>query len=499
MELLDNLALGFGVALSPANLLFCLIGAMIGTLIGVLPGLGPATTIALLLPVTYYLSPVAAMIMLSGIYYGAQYGGSTTAILVKLPGEASSVVTILDGHAMAERGRAGAALAVAALASLFAGTVATLLIAVASPLLSRAALKFGAAEYFSLMVFGLAGAVVLAQGSVLKAVAMVFLGLFLGLIGTDLMTGVQRFTFDNATLSDGVGFIPLSMGLFGIAEILVNLEKREYKKPIPVIGSLMPTREELRQSVMPTFRGTAIGSLLGILPGGGAMLSSFAAYAFEKKIAADPSRFGQGAIEGVAAPESANNAGAQTSFIPMLTLGIPSNPVMAMMVGALLIQGIAPGPRVMIEQPQLFWGLIASMWIGNLMLVVINLPLIGIWVSMLKLPYRFLFPAIMVICAVGVYSLNNSLFEIGIMIVFSLVGYVFIKLGCEPAPLLLGFILAPLMEDNLKRALLLSQGDPMTFVERPVSLALLLGAAFLFLLIIAPVFRKTRAAAFEEV
>jgi putative tricarboxylic transport membrane protein len=399
---------------------------------------------------------------------------------------------------MAERGRAGAALAVAALASLFAGTISTLLIAVASPLLSRAALKFGAAEYFSLMVFGLAGAVVLAQGSVLKAVAMVFLGLFLGLVGTDLMTGVQRYTFDNATLSDGIGFIPLSMGLFGIAEILVNLEKREYKKPIPVIGSLMPTREELRQSMMPTIRGTAIGSLLGVLPGGGAMLSSFAAYAFEKKIAADPSRFGQGAIEGVAAPESANNAGAQTSFIPMLTLGIPSNPVMAMMVGALLIQGIAPGPRVMIEQPQLFWGLVASMWIGNFMLVIINLPLIGIWVSMLKLPYRYLFPAIMVICAIGVYSLNNSLFEIGIMIVFSLVGYVFIKLGCEPAPLLLGFILAPLMEDNLKRALLLSQGDPMTFIERPVSLALLLCAAFLFLLIIAPVFRKTRETAFEE-
>jgi putative tricarboxylic transport membrane protein len=498
MELLDNLSFGFSVALSPANLLFCLIGALIGTLIGVLPGLGPATTIALLLPVTYYLSPIPAMIMLAGIYYGAQYGGSTTAILVKLPGEASSVVTVLDGHAMAERGRAGAALAVAALASLFAGTISTLLIAVASPLLSRAALKFGAAEYFSLMVFGLAGAVVLAQGSVLKAVAIVFLGLFLGLVGTDLMTGVQRYTFDNATLSDGIGFIPLSMGLFGIAEILVNLEKREYKKPIPVIGSLMPTREELRQSMMPTIRGTAIGSLLGVLPGGGAMLSSFAAYAFEKKIAADPSRFGQGAIEGVAAPESANNAGAQTSFIPMLTLGIPSNPVMAMMVGALLIQGIAPGPRVMIEQPQLFWGLVASMWIGNFMLVIINLPLIGIWVSMLKLPYRYLFPAIMVICAIGVYSLNNSLFEIGIMIVFSLVGYVFIKLGCEPAPLLLGFILAPLMEDNLKRALLLSQGDPMTFIERPVSLALLLCAAFLFLLIIAPVFRKTRETAFEE-
>ncbi len=498
MELLDSLALGFNVALSPTNLLFCLVGALIGTLIGVLPGLGPATTIALLLPVTFYLSPVAAMIMLAGIYYGAQYGGSTTAILVRLPGEASSVVTVLDGYAMAEKGRAGAALAVAALASLFAGTVATLLIAIASPLLSRIALKFGAAEYFSLMVFGLAGAVVLAQGSVLKAVAMVFLGLFLGLVGTDLMTGVQRYTFSNATLSDGIGFIPISMGLFGIADILVNLEKREEKAPIAVIGRLMPTREEFVQSVMPSIRGTVIGSLLGILPGGGAMLSSFAAYAFEKKIAKDPSRFGQGAIEGVAAPESANNAGAQTSFIPMLTLGVPSNPVMAMMVGALLIQGIAPGPRVMTEQPELFWGLIASMWVGNLMLVIINLPLIGMWVAMLRLPYRFLFPAILIICAIGVYSLNNSLFEVGIMAVFSLVGYCFIKLGCEPAPLLLGFILAPLMEDNLKRAMLLSQGDPMTFLQRPVSLALLVCAAFLFLLIIAPAFRRTRRTAFEE-
>jgi putative tricarboxylic transport membrane protein len=498
MELLDSLILGFHVALSPTNLLFCLVGALIGTLIGVLPGLGPATTIALLLPVTFYLSPVAAMIMLAGIYYGAQYGGSTTAILVRLPGEASSVVTCLDGYAMAEKGRAGAALAVAALGSLFAGTVATFLIAIASPLLSRVALKFGAAEYFSLMVFGLAGAVVLAQGSVLKAVAMVFLGLFLGLVGTDLMTGVQRYTFGSATLSDGIGFIPISMGLFGIADILVNLEKSEEKKPIAVIGSLWPTWLEFRQSMMPSVRGTAIGSLLGILPGGGAMLSSFAAYAFEKKIAKDPSRFGQGAIEGVAAPESANNAGAQTSFIPMLTLGVPSNPVMAMMVGALLIQGIAPGPRVMIEQPELFWGLIASMWIGNLMLVVINLPLIGMWVAMLRLPYRFLFPAILIICAIGVYSLNNSLFEVGIMAVFSLVGYAFIKLGCEPAPLLLGFILAPLMEDNLKRALLLSQGDPMTFLQRPVSLALLLLAAFLFLLIVAPAFRRTRETAFEE-
>ncbi len=498
MELLDNLILGFNVALSPANLLFCLLGALIGTLIGVLPGLGPATTIALLLPVTFYLSPVAAMIMLSGIYYGAQYGGSTTAILVRLPGEASSIVTCLDGYAMAEKGRAGAALAIAALGSLFAGTIATFLIAIASPLLSRVALKFGAAEYFSLMVFGLAGAVVLAQGSVLKAVAMVFLGLFLGLVGTDLMTGVQRYTFDSATLSDGIGFVPISMALFGIADILVNLERSDEKKPVAVIGRLMPTREEFLQSVMPSLRGTVIGSLLGILPGGGAMLSSFAAYVFEKKIAKDPSRFGRGAIEGVASPESANNAGAQTSFIPMLTLGVPSNPVMAMMVGALLIQGIAPGPRVMTEQPNLFWGLIASMWIGNLMLVVINLPLIGIWVALLRLPYRFLFPAILIICAVGVYSLNNSLFEVGIMAVSSIVGYLFIKLGCEPAPLLLGFILAPLMEDNLKRALLLSQGDPMTFLQRPVSLALLLCAAGLFLLIVAPAFRKTRETAFEE-
>jgi putative tricarboxylic transport membrane protein len=498
MDLLNNLAMGFGVALSPTNVAVCFAGALIGTLIGVLPGLSPAATIAMLLPATFYLSPVAALIMLAGIYYGAQYGGSTTAILVRVPGEASSVVTCLDGHAMALNGRAGAALAIAALGSLFAGTVATLIISVASPTLSRFALQFGSAEYFSLMVFGLVGAVILAQGPALKAVAMAVLGVLLGLVGIDVGTGAARFTFGLPRLSDGIGFMPVIMGLFALADILANLQRDAVPPRAAVVGSLMPTREEFRRSIPAVLRGTGIGSLLGVLPGGGAMLSSFAAYAVEKKIARDPSRFGKGAVEGLAAPESANNAGAQTSFIPMLTLGLPSNPVTAMMIGALILQGIAPGPRIITDQPELFWGLIASMWIGNLMLVIINLPLIRIWVTLLKLPYRLLFPSIVLIASIGVVSIHNSPFDLLLMAGFGAVGYVFLKLNCEPAPLLLGFILAPLLEDNLRRALVLSRGDPLVFVERPISLTLLLMAAALVALIVLPSFRKTRKDAFVD-
>ena len=499
MEILNNLIFGFGVALTAQNILFCFLGAMIGTLIGVLPGIGPLATLAMLLPATFYLPPVPALIMLAGIYYGAQYGGSTTAILVNMPGESSSVVTCLDGYQMARNGRAGAALAVAALASLFAGTVATGLIALASPPLSRLALQFLAAEYFSLMVLGLVGSIVLAHGSLLKAVAMVLLGLLLGLVGTDVNSGRERFTFDLPVLGDGIGFVVVAMGLFGFAEILANLEKKDDRKIGAAIGKLWPTREEFRRAAPATIRGTIIGSILGVLPGGGALLSSFAAYAFEKKISKDPSQFGKGAVEGVAAPESANNAGAQTSFIPLLTLGIPSNPVMALMIGAMMIQGIAPGPQVMTQQPELFWGIITSMWIGNLMLVVINLPMIGMWVQLLKVPYRLLFPSILLLCSIGVYSLNNSGFEVGLTALFGLMGYVFYKLGCEPAPLILGFILGPLMEENLRRALLLSRGDPLVFVQRPISLVLLLMAVALLLLVILPNFRKTREEAFKEV
>ena len=499
MDLLHNLVLGFQVALSPVNVVFCLLGALIGTLVGVLPGIGPVATLAILLPTTFYLPPVAALIMLSGIYYGAQYGGSTTAILVNLPGESSSLVTCIDGYAMAQRGRAGAALATAALGSFFAGTVATLFIALASPPLSKIALEFGPVEYFSLMVLGLIGAVVLASGSLMKAFTMVFLGLLIGLIGTDTNSGMQRFTFGIPVLSDGIGFVPIAMGLLGITEIIANLERRDDRSIVMAkIGSLMPTRDEFRHAWPAVLRGTGLGSLLGVLPGGGALLASFAAYALEKKIAKDPSRFGKGAIEGVAGPESANNAGAQTSFIPLLTLGIPSNPTMAIMVGAMTIQGIAPGPRVMTAQPELFWGIVASMWVGNLMLVVINLPMIGIWVRLLSVPYRLLFPSILMMCCIGVYSLNNSPTEVGLTALFGFLGYVFYKLGCEPAPFALGFILGPLMEENLRRALLLSRGDPMTFLYSPISLVLLIAAATLFLLVIVPTFKKTREEAFKE-
>jgi len=497
-ELFDPLLLGFSVALTPANLLWCLVGALLGTLIGVLPGIGPVATIAMLLPITFQLEPVGALIMLAGIYYGAQYGGSTTAILVNMPGESSSVVTCLDGHAMARNGRAGAALAVAAVGSFFAGCVATLVVAVASPAMVRLGMLFGAAEYFSLMAFGLVAAIVLAHGSIPKAVAMTVLGLLLGLIGTDVNSGNQRFTFGIQELADGVGFVPLAMGLFAIAEIAIQLERHFARAGMAPIDGLWPTRAEIRESAPAVMRGTAVGALLGVLPGGGALLSAFAAYALEKKIARDPSRFGRGAVAGVAAPEAANNAGAQTSFIPMLTLGVPPNAVMALMIGAMTIHGIVPGPQVMTREPALFWGLIASMWVGNLMLVVINLPLIGIWVRLLSVPYRLLYPAILVFCCIGVYALNNSAFEVGLALIFGALGYVFVKLGCEPAPLLLGFILGPMMEENLRRAMRLSRGDPAIFIERPISLALLLCALALLIAVLAPAVRRTRDKAFVE-
>ncbi|MFM9941307.1 MAG: tripartite tricarboxylate transporter permease [Hyphomicrobiaceae bacterium] len=499
MDLLSNLALGFSVAFTFENLMFCLIGAVLGTLIGVLPGIGPVPTIAMLLPFTFSLSPIPALIMMAGIYYGAQYGGSTTAILVNMPGESSSVVTCLDGYQMARQGRAGAALAIAAIGSFIAGTIATILIAVCAGWMTLVTQSFGAAEYFSLMVFGLIAAVVLAQGSILKAVAMIIVGLFLGLIGTDVNTGKQRYTFGIPELSDGIGFVPIALGIFGIAEIVHNLSQKEDRSILAQrITGLMPTAADMRASLPAIFRGTAIGSLLGVLPGGGAVLSAFSAYTLEKKISRTPERFGNGAIEGVAAPEAANNAGAQTSFIPLLMLGIPPNAVMALMVGAMMIHGIQPGPQVMTKQPDLFWGLIASMWLGNLMLLVINLPMIGIWVRLLSVPYNLLSPAILLFCCIGVYSLNNSGFEVALTAVFGILGYFFLKAGCEGAPLLLGFVLGPLMEENLRRALLLSQGDPTVFVTRPISAVLLALAAMLLVIVVLPAVRATREVAFKE-
>lgn len=499
MDLFANLALGFSVVFSPMNLTFCLVGVVLGTAIGVLPGLGPVATMALLLPVTYYLPPEGALIMLAGIYYGAQYGGSTTAILVNLPGESSSVITCLDGYAMARQGRAGAALAIAALGSFFAGCVATVAIVVFAPPLSAMAQQFGPADYFSLMLLGLITAVVLARGSLLKALAMIVLGLLLGIVGTDVNTGTPRYTFGIGMLFDGIGFVPLAMGLFGVAEIINNLANPERRDLVTAkVSGLWPTREDFRAAWPAVLRGTGLGTVLGCLPGGGATLSAFSSYTLEKKVSRHPEKFGTGAIEGVAAPESANNAASQTSFIPMLTLGIPSNSVMAMMIGGMMIHGIVPGPLVMTERPGLFWGMIVSMWIGNLMLLVFNLPLIGMWVRMLLLPYRLLALAILFFCCIGVYSLNNSATEVLFIAFFGVVGYIFMRLDCEPAPLLLGFILGPMMEANLRRALLLSRGDAMVFVERPISLGLLIASAVLLLFVIMPAVGKMRETAFQE-
>ena len=502
MDLIANLSMGFGVAATPINLLYAFAGCLLGTLIGVLPGIGPVATIAMLLPATYALPPVSALIMLAGIYYGAQYGGSTTAILVNLPGEASSVVTVIDGHQMARKGRAGPALAAAGLGSFFAGSVGTLILAAFAAPLTEVAFKFGPAEYFSLMVLGLIGAVVLASGSLIKAVAMIVLGLLLGLVGTDVNSGVARFAFDIPELSDGIGFIVIAMGVFGYGEIIANLSVKEEHREVFTgkVKGLMPTREDFKRLVPAVLRGTSIGSVLGILPGGGALLAAFAAYSIEKKTRLQPGEvpFGQGNIRGVAAPESANNAGAQTSFIPLLTLGIPPNAVMALMVGAMTIHNIQPGPQVMTSNPELFWGLIASMWIGNAMLVVLNLPLIGIWIKLLTVPYRWLFPAIVLFCAIGVYSTNNNTFDIWMVGLFGVIGYVFIKLGMEPAPLLLGFILGPMMEENLRRALLLSRGDWSVLVTRPLSAGLLMAAVVLLLVVLLPSIKRQREEAFVE-
>ena len=502
MELLNNLMLGFGVAFTLQNLFYAFFGAILGTLIGVLPGLGPVATIAMLLPSIYALDATPALIMLAGIYYGAQYGGSTTAILINVPGESSSVVTAIDGYAMARQGRAGAALAAAGLGSFFAGCVGTIVIAAFAPALTELAFKFGPAEYFSLMVLGLIGAVVLASGSLIKAISMILLGLLLGQINTDVISGTARFSFDIPELTDGIGFVAIAMGVFGFAEIVTNQERPAEHREVFTkdVKGLWPTKQDFKDAWPAVLRGTALGSILGVLPGGGALLASFAAYTVEKKTRGRPGEvpFGKGNIRGVAGPESANNAGAQTSFIPMLTLGIPPNAVMALMVGAMTIKGIQPGPQVMTSNPQLFWGLIASMWVGNLMLVILNLPLIGIWIKLLTVPYRFLYPAIMVFCCIGLYTLNNNNFDVFAAALFGVVGYVFYKLGCEPAPLLLGFILGPMMEENLRRALLLSRGDWTTFLSKPLSASLLGAAALMIIIVSLPSIKNKRDVAFQD-
>jgi putative tricarboxylic transport membrane protein len=488
MDLFNNLSLGFSVAFTFQNLIYAFIGCLLGTLIGVLPGIGPVATIAMLLPATYALPPIAALIMLAGIYYGAQYGGSTTAILVNLPGESSSVVTVLDGYQMARQGRAGPALAAAGLGSFFAGCVGTLILAAFAAPLTEVAFKFGPAEYFSLMILGLIGAVVLASGSLLKALAMILVGLLLGLVGTDVNSGVARYSFDIPELTDGIGFIVIAMGVFGYGEIISNLGKSDDEREVftAKVTGLMPTAQDFKRMVPAVLRGTALGSMLGILPGGGALLAAFAAYTIEKKTKLQPGEvpFGKGNIRGVAAPEA---------------LGIPPNAVMALMVGAMTIHNIQPGPQVMTSNPELFWGLIASMWIGNAMLIILNLPLIGIWIKLLTVPYRWLFPAIVLFCAIGVYSTNNNTWDIWMVALFGVVGYMaFIKLGCEPAPLLLGFILGPMMEENLRRALLLSRGDWSVFVTRPLSAGLLVAAALLLMIVMLPSIKKKREETFVE-
>jgi len=501
MDLLHNLSIGFGVALNFTNLAYAFFGCVLGTLIGVLPGLGPVATIAMLLPSIYSLDATPALIMLAGIYYGAQYGGSTTAILINVPGESSSVVTAIDGYQMARQGRAGAALATAGLGSFFAGCVGTIILAAFAPPLTELAFKFGPAEYFSLMVLGLIGAVVLASGSLIKAISMIILGLLIGQINTDVISGTPRYSFDIPELTDGINFVAIAMGVFGFGEIIANLGRPPEHREVftKAVGGMLPSKEEFKKAWPAVVRGTGLGSILGILPGGGALLASFAAYTLEKKIASDSSRFGKGDIRGVAGPESANNAGAQTSFIPMLTLGIPPNAVMALMVGAMTIKGIQPGPQVMTSNPDLFWGLIASMWIGNLMLVILNLPLIGIWIKLLTVPYRYLYPAILTFCCIGLFTLNNNNFDVFSGVLFGIIGYVFYKLHCEPAPLLLGFILGPMMEENLRRALLLSRGDWSTFLTRPLSAGLLAGAVAMIVVVTLPAIKSKREEAFQEV
>jgi len=493
MEFWPNMILGFQVALQPANLLFCFFGVLIGTLVGVLPGLGPVAAMSLLLPSTFHVSPVSAVIMLSGIYYGAMYGGSTTSILVNIPGEAASVVTCLDGYQMARKGRAGPALGIAAFGSFIAGTLSILGLMFLAPPLAEAALQFGPPEYFSLMLLGLIILTFLAGGSMPKALMMAAFGLFLGLIGMDIMTATPRFTFGLYFLTDGVGLVPVVMGLFGVAEVLLNVEAR-FKQDVfeTKIKGLLPNLQDWKDSAWPIVRGSVIGFFLGILPGGGAVISSFVTYAIEKKISRHPEKFGTGVIEAVAAPESANNSATGGAFIPLLTLGIPANAVMAMLLGALIIYGMQPGPMLIKQHPDLFWGTVTSMYIGNMMLLVLNLPLIGVWVKILKIPYPVLFPLILLFCLIGVYSLNNNVGEIGLMLFFGGVGYLMKKFHYESPPLVLALVLGPMMENALRQSLIMSNGSAGIFFLRPISLGIMLCALVLLLLPIVPWVKQKR-------
>lgn len=480
MDWMQNLALGFHVALTPVNLLYCLAGAAVGTLVGVLPGIGPVTAIAMLLPLTFKMPAVGAIIMLSGIYYGAHHAGSTTAIMLNMPGEPSSVVICLDGYPMSQRGRAGPALCISALASFFAGSVSVVIIATVSPLLAEASLAFGPTEYAAMIVMALVTASVLSNNSLATTMGMTVIGLLLGCVGTDVTTGQMRFNFGFLQLADGVSFVAVAVGLFAFGEIVSNMAfPARHAAPTSKVTGLLPTKVDLAAAWKPVLRGTALGAAFGILPGTGPLLSSFASYALERRLARDPSRFGQGAIEGVAGPEAANNAAALTHFIPMLTLGIPAGAAMALMLGALQIQGIAPGPQVMDTHPDLFWGVVASMWLGNMMLLVLNLPMIGLWIRLLRIPYRLLYPAILVFCCIGVYSVSNSAFDVVVAAIFGVVGMVFKKLDCSPAPLVLALVLAPMLEENFRRAMLISKGDPSVFVTHPISLGILVLTVFL--------------------
>jgi putative tricarboxylic transport membrane protein len=497
--MLTDLALGFSVAFTAANLGLCLLGCLIGTLIGVLPGIGPIATVSILLPFTFGISPVGSMIMLAGIYYGAQYGGSTTAILVRMPGEAGSIVTMLDGHAMARNGRAGAALALAALASFLAGTIATMVIGAFAQPLGQLALRLGPEDYFALILLGLVFAVVLAGGSVLNAIVSVLLGVILASVGTDVETGVQRLTFGQPSLLEGIGIAVLAMGLFGVGEILRNLDETDVKAPIGArIGRLWPSNDEMKRSALPALRGTAIGSALGVLPGSGTLLAPFVSYVLEKKISRTPDRFGRGAPEGVAGPEAANNAAAQTCFIPLLSLGLPPNAVMALMLGALTIHGVVPGPQIFTKSPDLFWGMVVSMWIGNVMLLVINLPLIGIWVRLLRIPYRLLYPGILLFCCIGLYSVNKLPADIYFMAGFGLVGLLLLKLGLEATPLVLGFVLGDSLEANFRRTLIMSDGDWTSFVGSPLAVGLFVAAAVLMGITLLPSASKGREEIFKD-
>jgi len=499
MEALTQLVDGFAVAMTLQNLLYCLGGALLGTLVGILPGISPVVAIAMLLPLTFQVPPLSALIMLAGIYYGASHAGSTTAIMLNMPGEPSAVVICFDGYPMAQQGRAGPALAIAALSSLFAGCACIIIIAFLSPPLARIALAFQAPEYTVTVVLALVGVSMLSDESLVKTLAMAALGILIGTVGTDVTSGADRFTFGDSRLSEGVSFVAIAIGLFAFAEVCAMLGTNVPRPQVlSRLRDLMPTRDDLRRSAMPTVRGTAIGVPLGILPGGGPLIASVCSYAVEKKIAKDPSRFGKGAVEGVAAPEAAANSAAFTSFIPMLAIGIPASTAMALMLGGLLIQGIQPGPRLMTQHPDIFWGLVASMWIGNLMLLILNLPLVGVWIRLLQLPYKYLYPLILAFCCIGIYAFRGQAFDVMIAAGVCVFGYVMAKLDCSPAPLLLGVVLGPMFEENLRRALLVSRGDPTVFFTRPISLGIVILTVVMVLAFTLPALRRRMPAKAAE-